>query len=168
MLETGVEIRFELSLNDLREFRHLHFRKYRMPKILAILGICFLCVTVALYKPGLDPVKLIEAYLICFLVFGLMFGMYRFRETRLPRDAVESVSAQVLKVTRNAIKSNDLFGEVTIEWPQVLKVYDAPQTFYLYLTSSIALIVPKRAFTTDAAILEFRRILLKNVSRVDS
>lgn len=161
-------LKFDLTLEDLREFRNRHFLKYRMLKILLILTGGLAVVEITSYKPGIDPAVFLQNSAFGLVLYGLLFWVYRRNETRLPANAAAVVGSVEMVVTEHSISGIDRDGDGTLNWAELAKVYIAPQALYLYVNASIAVIVPRRAFANADEARAFGTFLRHKLARVDS
>ncbi|HDY88987.1 MAG TPA: YcxB family protein [bacterium] len=166
-------IEYELTESDIEEFNVQHHRlsasskkrrlvtKWVIPLFYAIIGVYF----VKNYKFIWSVVIFVVA--IMWLAFYERYYYIRIRKNThkllLEGSNAGMLGKQSLILTEESIKIRDANGESEYKGPFIKRIVKNSKYLYLYISSIMAVIIPKNAFSSEAELEEFKERIKKFV-----
>jgi hypothetical protein len=173
-----MEIQYEIRADDYLAFnRHYLRKRLRTPAfrwlvrlLLVLLGIAavlagFLSLVTGGFgwirefsTPWSDPVLGVLLVVLATLVFllGLVFLVRRSVIRRRLRDDRTLLGPKTLTVSPEGLRVRTPKTNTELLWPVITAVDETADSFYLFVSPFAAVIVPKRAFGSEAEVAEFR------------
>ncbi len=74
------------------------------------------------------------------------------------------LSSTTIQLSETGIFSKDEFAETRYQWKSIIRRTENERSYFLYISSVQALIIPKRVFKNDEQKAAFEKILNQNVS----
>ena len=147
-----MEISYELTFYDYWNFNK--FSIFHSPKIRNINFVLFLVFTVIIIQRIMkNPSDTLGANLFSFLfqiiVFALLYYFILWSQALYVSKKSNILGDQTVTISEDGIIENTSFSKSFFKWHGIKYIKFNKLYFFIFLTDSTGIIIPKRAFTSD-------------------
>lgn len=173
-----MDFEYRLTINDHLEANQAHFKSQSFLYV-AVLGISTLCITAGLFYFVfgciLIPTQLMKGCL--FAVLGLILvalGVFcnpyinplrRYAIARSWKSQPDIHEPRAIQVTEDGIIVKFPTFQSTINWQDYTHFIETKNLFMVYQDRRVFNLFPKRAFSSDHQVNQFRELLEKNIEK---
>ena len=147
-----IEANTKLTYQDYRDFfifsqvRHRGFRSW--PKISYIAAVTLLAISLLLtFVKGMPSLFWLTAYALTFVMSILALTNLALPKFQYKNVAYHLKLAQEFVILGNRINIFTHAGDSVLDFSDIRRVYETDDTFYIFISSSQAIILPKKDIT---------------------
>lgn len=160
-----MKVTTNITREDYLDFNKFHFVKTRL-KQTALIGVVTICIVeFVLNEDHFDLLSTIVSSVVAIALYSFIIYRSISRMKKLPSDNGSILGEKELEFTDEHIAYRTKNAQGTSDWSTITKVAESSRAFYLYMDTNMAIMVPKRAFTNEAELNQFKNIVARNTGK---
>jgi YcxB-like protein len=176
-----MNLQFDITETEYQEFLQITLKNQFKHKWLIYFGVALVFVVVNFWATASDGGKSnseasnvnMSDLLSWFIPFVLLIGLWIWLLRRgifskifniQTRDKAIILGQRQMSITSESVIMKMKTSETTYSWDGFLKWQQTPKLYLLYLMSNMAILIPKRAFESEAEQAAFEALLKEKVS----
>jgi hypothetical protein len=158
-----MKLSFEINRQDYADFNKFHFIKTRLIRTLLTGGLTIIVLQMVLNKDEFDLNATIISSLVCGLIYFVIYYRSLSNTSKIPADNgtilghrdLEFNDAEIICKTKDTNSSSG--------WTTAKELAIGKKALYLYIDTNMAVIIPKRVFTSDDELTDFIKFVSTKV-----
>lgn len=155
----------DITREDYSDFNKFHFMKTRLNRTILTGLLTVIVLEYLLNRNEFDLTVTIISSLACVLVYS--WAIYRSlnKTKKIPDNDGTILGPKEMEFADDKISYSSKNSQGTCEWTSIKFLRESSKAFYLYMDTNMAMLVPKRTFTTDNELEDFRKIISRKVTQ---
>ncbi|OJW34891.1 MAG: hypothetical protein BGO54_06285 [Sphingobacteriales bacterium 46-32] len=163
-----MKIEIEITRQDFMDFNRCHFRTKSLVRTSAIglVGLLILQYSINKDKENVSISTVMISSILYILIFAALIYFILSRSKSIPKDNGSFLGKKVYDFSEEFFSYSDKDSEGRFQYQAVKSMEEDGKSFYLYLDTMMAILIPKRYFsdkTEEKIFRDFVRSKLKGV-----
>jgi hypothetical protein len=153
----------EITRQDYADFNKFDFRQTKLKKSVVSALVTLLVLQFGLNFNKLDWFATIITSVCFVVVYAFLINNNLNKTKNIPSDNGAILGDKEYEFDEDKIRYKEFGSEGSIEWKTVMHVKESATSFYLYMDTNMAMLVPKRYFKDADEIVEFKELTSQKI-----
>lgn len=143
-----MKLSFEINREDYADFNKFHFLKTRLKRTILTGTITILALQLILNKDDFNLTATTISTLVCIILYFLIYYVFLNNTKNIPSDNGTILGQRDMEFADNEIRCKTDTSNTTSAWTTIKTLEKGRNSFYLYVDTNMAYIIPKRIFSS--------------------
>jgi hypothetical protein len=169
-MKPTMQIEYRLSGKDYQEANQAHFKSqlwiYFFFWVFIIIGLLFLILSLVA-DTQLDVFGIVYFWLFAIIFFNPYFSnpLKNYFVARTWKGFASLHQPMSVEVNEEVLKIKSINFDTSMQWQLYIKAVETKNLFMLYQAKALFNMIPKRAFSSDEQVEEFRELLRTKIEK---
>lgn len=159
-------IKIDITREDYSDFNIHHFIKTRLVRTVFTGIATIILMEYLLNRDGFHLIATVVSVLVCLVIYVVLIVTQLRRTSNIPKDGGAILGVKILEFNEDSINCKASDSTTDFKWSLISCVDNGKKAIYLYLETNMAIIIPKRCFSTESEQIEFIGFVNKKINKL--
>jgi hypothetical protein len=160
-----MKLTIDITREDYSDFNKFHFMNTKLKRTIFIGLLTVILLEYLLNRTQFDLTATIISSIACIVIYFWAINRSLNKTKNIPDNDGTILGLKEMEFADDKISYSTKNSQGTCEWSSIKYLKESSKAFYLYMDTNMALLIPKRTFTTENELEDFRKILNKKISQ---
>lgn len=163
-----MKLDIEITRQDFSNFNFYYFKKKSLLRtsLTGLMGLLIVQYFLNKDKESLNVSMIVISSIIYILLFVVLMYINLSRSKSIPKDNGSLLGTKVYEFSDDHISFSDKDSSGQIQWNAIQSLEEDSKSFYLFLDTIMAILIPKRYFTNKSEEQAFRNFIQSKLNVV--
>ncbi|MES2559199.1 MAG: YcxB family protein [Bacteroidota bacterium] len=158
-----MKLLIDITRQDYAEFNKFHFIQTKLKRTIITGLLTVIVLQLFLNREHFDLTATIVSTIVCVLVYIFVINRSLNKTKNIPDNTGTILGEKEIEFTEDSIIYKTSNSQGTSEWAAIKNLKESPKSFYLYMDTNMAMLVPKRVFKHSDETEAFRELVTRKI-----
>lgn len=159
-------IEIDITREDYSDFNIHHFVKTRLLRTVLTGIATIILMEYLLNRDGFHLIATVVSVFVCIIIYVVLIVTQLQKTSNIPKDGGTILGIKILQFNEDSIICKASDSTTDFKWSLISRIDNGKKAIYLYLETNMAIIIPKRYFSTESEQIEFIEFVNKRINKL--